>query len=870
MYNYIFKNTPMKNTLSFITLLFLIIIFAGCNENSQTNIIDNTPANEKVTQQNEQININTNKPSSLNILLIIADDMGLDASPWYSEYKGQKPHTPTLDALAEKGLVFDNVWANPLCSPTRSTILTGKYGVHTGVLGALSKKDEGVSTSEHSLQKLITEKAPTPYDQAVIGKWHLATDKNGGDDNPKLMGVPHYSGYISGAMKDYYRWKKVTNGVSSTSTTYATTDFTNDAISWVNEDNSKPWFLWLAYTAPHTPFHMPPEDLLSDETKNGLSGDDIEENPLPYYLAAIEAMDTEIARFLEKLPQEQRGNTVIIFIGDNGTPGQVTQAPFQKRESKGSISRGGIHVPMLVSGAGVNPGRIEDFINSSDLYTTIAELTGISLPQYGNSISFAPLLFGEKRQKTRDYLYAEVASPNKDGEPSHKNGWTVRANGYQYISLDNETEKLFADSDLGQENDLIKKSPKIASELRELGLSIRGNKPMENIGQFPTNDEDVVCTDILETIISDNAVTFNIPDTGQSKCYNNTDEITCPAVGSDFYGQDAQYTNNSPDYTDNNDDTITDNVTGLVWQKNMGEKMTFEKAFSKAEKLNLGGHDDWRVPTIKELYSLILFSGQVGGQEAIDPFIDMNYFDQPLGDTSKGEREIDAQTWSSTEYVGQTMKSDATIFGVNFVDGRIKGYPKYNPRSKEANEMYFRFVRGNPNYEKNNFVDNKDETITDQATGLMWMKSDSEEGKDWENALNYCENLNFANHSDWKLPNAKELQSIVDYTRSPQTTNSAAIDPIFNISSIIDPEGKKNYPFFWTSNTHLDGKDPESGAVYISFGDAQGKMNETLMDVHGAGAQRSDPKSGNKEDYPKYHGPQGDVQYVYNYVRCVR
>jgi hypothetical protein len=221
--------------------------------------------------------------------------------------------------------------------------------------------------------------------------------------------------------------------------------------------------------------------------------------------------------------------------------------------------------------------------------------------------------------------------------------------------------------------------------------------------------------------------------------------------------------------------------------------------------------------------------------------------------------------------VGKTKRNDATIFGVNFVDGRIKGYPKYNPRTGTNNKMYFRLVRGNTDYGKNNFIDNGDGTLSDYATGLMWQKTDDGIGKDWEEALKYAENLDLATYSDWRLPNAKELQSIVDYTRSPQTTNSPAIHPIFETTEIKDPEGNtEQYPFYWTSTSHLDGRNPFSGAVYIAFGEAQGQMRGNLMDVHGAGAQRSDPKSGNKDDFPQYFGPQGDVRYVYNYVRCVR
>ena len=365
-----------------------------------------------------------------------------------------------------------------------------------------------------------------------------------------------------------------------------------------------------------------------------------------------------------------------------------------------------------------------------------------------------------------------------------------------------------------------------------------------------------------------NQLTFPYPivDTAQNLFYSDKAEIKTPNKASAFSGQDASYFINQPSYTNNNDGTITDNVTGLIWQQDMGEKLTYEEAINKVKSVTTGGHNDWRIPTLKELYSLIEFNGVVKGEKAITPFIDTHYFNQPIGNVNTNDREIDAQTWSQTKYVGKTMNKDETVFGVNFVDGRIKGYPVYNPRTQEPNKMYFRLVRGNTLYGQNNFVDNGDNTINDKATGLTWQKSDSRKGMNWEEALNYAENSTLGGYDDWRLPNAKELQSIVDYSRSPQTTDSPAIDPVFQTSAIINEGGDRDYPYYWTSTTHLDGPNPGDGAVYIAFGEALGKMRGEIMDVHGAGSQRSDPKTG----APTSRGPQGDMIRVDNYVRLVR
>lgn len=376
---------------------------------------------------------------------------------------------------------------------------------------------------------------------------------------------------------------------------------------------------------------------------------------------------------------------------------------------------------------------------------------------------------------------------------------------------------------------------------------------------------------------------YPVVDTAQDLCFDDSDAIPCPDPGEAFYGQDAQHTGDAPSYADNGDGTVTDNITGLMWQQSpdtngdgdidADDKLTYDEAVAGAGTLSLGGYTDWRLPTIKELYSLINFNGiDPSSYEGTDtsglvPFIDTAYFDFAYGDTSAGERIIDAQYASLTKYVSTTMNGHETMFGVNFADGRIKGYGT-------GLTFFVIYVRGNTSYGGNSFIDNGDGTITDSASGLMWSQDDSGTGLNWEEALAWVATQNAANYlgySDWRLSDIKELQSIVDYTRSPDTTDSAAIDPLFNATSITNEAGQTDYPYYWSNTTHITMLTPPgTNAAYVAFGRAMGYMDGEWMDVHGAGAQRSDPKAGDPADYPTGHGPQGDAIRIYNYVRLVR
>ncbi len=383
------------------------------------------------------------------------------------------------------------------------------------------------------------------------------------------------------------------------------------------------------------------------------------------------------------------------------------------------------------------------------------------------------------------------------------------------------------------------------------------------------------------------APVYPVVDTGQATCYNNSSAITCPSSGQAFYGQDAQDTRHAASYQLSADGlTVSDGNTGLTWQRSpdtngdgsltAADKLSWANAQSRPAALNAaryGGFSDWRLPTIKELYSLIDFRGMDPNPNGtstseLTPFIDRAYFAFAYGDTSAGDRVIDSQYASGTLYAA---RSDM-LFGVNFADGRIKGYGLTMPGGA-AKTFFVICVRGNTSYGANSFADNGDGTITDNATGLVWAQTDSGTGMSWESALAWVQTQNAANylgHSDWRLPDAKELQSIVDYTRSPDTTASAAIAPVFKATRITNEAGQADYPFYWTGTTHASADGSGAAGVYIAFGRALGYMNGAWIDVHGAGSQRSDPKNGNPGDYPTGRGPQGDAIRINNFVRLVR
>ena len=396
----------MYKIKSFLLLTIVLVIFS-CSKDS-----------------NEATSIEVPTAESPNILFIIADDLGKDAINGFSE-GSIKPNTPNIDAIRNNGISFSNFWTNPTCTPTRASIITGKYGYRTGVKGV----GDELSISETTLQQYISTQTNNKYASAIVGKWHLSG--NNSTINPEIFGIDYYAGLVRGAVDNYYQWQLNESGTTSQNTTYITEAFTDLSIDWINQQ-SKPWFMWLAYTAPHTPFHAPPSNMHS---QGNLPTYNNELDPIPYYMAAIEAMDFQIGRLLDNIPEDERNNTLIIFIGDNGTPNQVAQSPYSSSKVKETLYQGGINVPMLISGNSVSRTGIDNnLIVSTDLFATIAEISGSSTNEINDSKSFKSLL--SQSGNIREYQYSELV----DGADDE---WTISNGKYKLIVNSVGMEELY-------------------------------------------------------------------------------------------------------------------------------------------------------------------------------------------------------------------------------------------------------------------------------------------------------------------------------------------------------------------------------------------------------------------------------------------
>lgn len=406
-------------------------------------------------------------PPPPNFLIILADDLGQDALRCYNP-KGKVAVTPNIDRLCRQGVKFTNAWSQPSCTPSRTALLTGRYGFRTGSLtpagplpgfvqrpeapkqladndllgaavdsGRMKLPDnapfmvirrtgkppadlvfgEGPRDAEVTLPQALRRLPGSNYATAAIGKWHLSGPRPDLAEHPARLGFDHFAGGLLGSVENYYYHRRIVDGQDrGWSTHYATSQQVDDARDWIaGRGTAKPWFLWLALNAPHDPYHKPPNALISPASQALDPAGITPANAQLYHRAMIEALDHEIGRLLDGLDKAAARRTYIIFLGDNGTVGPLAQPPFQPHQGKGSMYQGGINAPMIVYGPGVRARTERAMVNFVDLFPTILAMAGSGQPATGASapnldgVSFAGLLAGRGSRGVRPFNFAEQA-----------------------------------------------------------------------------------------------------------------------------------------------------------------------------------------------------------------------------------------------------------------------------------------------------------------------------------------------------------------------------------------------------------------------------------------------------------------------------
>lgn len=409
-----------------------------------------------------------------NILLIITDDVGVDK---VSAYKGDYPRyalnasnipdTPTLDSLADAGLRFTDAWSNPVCSPTRAGIMTGRHGFRTGVSNVVQDGDAGLATSEVVLAEVLhgdtdgdgVQDVSVDYAVGLFGKWHLGDDgfvaplsgpsMETGTAAPVQHGWDRYTGNMSGEITDYWSWSYISSDTSwlhptygtpyfwyYTTTDYATRETGAFALDWITEQTG-PWFATVAFNAGH----WDESGWDTDHALEGCSTITSASNDIESFQAAVECMDNEINTLLTGIDAlGQLENTVIIFVGDNGTDQDVTEDAFANGRGKGTTYENGIRVPLIVAdgatwlewvnsgtlsdGYIVDPGRtVTHPVHTVDLFATVADIAGVTATSGDDSVSFYPYFSDSTAAWERTGVYTEKFDPTTlTGKAAYRRG----------------------------------------------------------------------------------------------------------------------------------------------------------------------------------------------------------------------------------------------------------------------------------------------------------------------------------------------------------------------------------------------------------------------------------------------------------------
>jgi len=392
-----------------------------------------------------------------NVLVVLLDDVGIDKIGAYGEHPDPAP-TPTIDALADQGVLFRNAYSYPACSSTRAAVLTGRYGERTGVGAVLTwgLNDWELQDREIVIPEMLTE-SPFHWDNAAIGKWHLLVESTEDKaQRPNRQGFDWFAGNLVNIGveilgdpqdNDFFHWERTVNGVTEHSDTYNTTVVVDDALGRIAQ-MQEPWFLYLPMNAAHGPWHAPPADLITSDV------DDSSTN-IDKFTASLEAADTEIGRLLAAIDPAVLERTTVVLMTDNGTNRSWITSPWiSGTRGKLSLFESGINIPLIVTGplVGTPGSESEALVHAVDLFPTIAEVACVEVEAIvrddGSSVvtdgeSLVPYLL-DPSTPGREFLYTEAIGPPGQAEHTTRNERVFRNDRYKLIEdLLEGTDKFY-------------------------------------------------------------------------------------------------------------------------------------------------------------------------------------------------------------------------------------------------------------------------------------------------------------------------------------------------------------------------------------------------------------------------------------------
>lgn len=417
-----------------------------------------------------------------NIVLILADDLGYGD---LSSYGASDLQTPHIDGLVEAGMRFDRFYANsPVCSPTRAALLSGRYPPMVGVPGVIRTRASdnwGYLSKEATLLPAMFNRAG--YHTGMIGKWHLGLEP---PNRPHDRGFDHFKGFLGDMMDDYYTHRR--HGINYMRENdavihpegHATDLFSNWAVDYIHsrKPSSAPFFLYLAYNAPHTPI-QPPDDWVARVMQREPG---IDENRARL-VALIEHMDEGIGQVMQALGEAGYAeNTLVVFTSDNGGQLNVGANNGSLRDGKQSMYEGGLRVPTAI----VWPGRIQAGSRSDiaalsmDLFPTLLNVAGVPVTHYIEGESFLPTLMGTEQDWQRRHLFFSRREGNlryagKTVEAVQWDGWKLLQN-----SPFAPQELYYLPDDPLEKNNLIDERPEI---YRALAAALRAH--LQEGGKMP-------------------------------------------------------------------------------------------------------------------------------------------------------------------------------------------------------------------------------------------------------------------------------------------------------------------------------------------------------------------------------------------------